>query len=166
MDPVSLQMLIQGGETQTVEFKASPPRLAYLAERLCGLANGLGGFLVIGVADQTWEILGLKQPQEAIDCLLQAAWLCKPLVPFMPPHPRVIEIQARQVVVAYVPPNDGTLYQAGGVCWIRRGTHTVPMDVSEIEQWLYHRGTPAWEIRPVASVRWGRNAHENINCKL
>ncbi len=49
--------------------------------------------------------------------------------------------------------NDGTLYQAGGVCWTRRGTHTVPLEVSEIEAFLYHRGTLAWEAQPVLRAK-------------
>lgn len=149
MNPVALEALLQDGETQLVECKLAVPRLAELSQRLCGFANALGGFLIIGIADQTWEVMGLKRPQEAIDALLQAARLCKPAIQFDPSQPALIEVHGKRLVVAHIPPNSGQLYQAGGVCWARHGTYTVPMDVQEIEAFLYQRGTLVWEIRPV-----------------
>lgn len=149
MDPIALEALLADGETQLVECKLAPPRLAELAQRLCGFANALGGFLIIGVADQTWDIVGVKRPQEGIDALLQAARLCKPPLQFDPPRPEVVTLHSKRLVVAHIPPNSGQLYQAGGICWVRHGTYTVPMDVHEIEAFLYQRGTLAWELRPV-----------------
>jgi len=149
VNAATLEALLAEGETQLVECKVAPPRLAELAQRICGFANALGGFLVIGVKDQTWEIVGVKQAQESVDALLQAARLCKPSVRFDPPHPRLITLHGKHLVVAQIPPNDGQLYQIGGVCWMRRGTFTVPMEVSEIEAFLHQRGSLAWESHPV-----------------
>ncbi len=149
MDRASLKALIQGGETPNVEFKIAPPRPADLAERLCGFANGLGGFLILGVADQTWEIMGVKSPSAAQDTLLQAARLCKPPVKFDAEYPQTIEFDEKYIVIAAIPPNDGTLYQASGVCWIRRGTYTVPLTVAEIEEFLYSHGVMPWETQVV-----------------
>jgi ATP-dependent DNA helicase RecG len=150
LDREALVELIQGGETSSVEFKVAAPRAAELAERICGFANSLGGLLIIGVADRTWRVVGVKSASETIDLVLQAARLCKPTVQFDPQQPQVIELEGKWLVLAHIPPNDGTLYQAGGVCWTRRGTHTVPLDVPEIESFLYQRGTLAWEAQPVA----------------
>src|ERR1051326_1787588 len=149
MDIAEVEDLLQHGETQTVEYKASPPRLAELAVRLCGLANSSGGVIVLGVVDESWEVVGLKRPQEAIDALLQAARLCKPPVPFMPPEPQELVYQGKHLVVAVVPPSDGPVYQAGGAFYMRRGTHTVPLELSELGHLLYQRGLLAWETRPV-----------------
>ncbi len=152
MDTKALEALIQGGESQTVEFKAAPPRYSELAERMCGLANSLGGFIIIGVADQSWEIVGVTRPHEAIDVILYSARMCKPPLRLDPALPQAVVIHDKIVVVAVIPPNDGTLYQAGGVFWIRRGTRTIPLELTEIEQWLYHRGTLAWETRVVQTA--------------
>src|ERR1051326_3024272 len=148
MDIAEVEDLLQHGETQTVEYKASPPRLAELAVRLCGLANSSGGVIVLGVVDESWEVVGLKRPQEAIDALLQAARLCKPPVPFMPPEPQELVYQGKHLVVAAVPPSDGPVYQAGGAFYMRRGTHTVPLELSELAHLLYQRGLLAWETQP------------------
>ena len=150
MDIASLEALIKGGETPTVEFKVAAPRPSDLAERICGFANSLGGFIIIGVADQTWQIVGVKKISETLDAILQAARLCKPAVRFDPSQPEVLELEGQQIVVAHIPPNNGTLYQSGGVCWIRRGTFTVPLLVKEIEEFLYTQGVLAWETQPVA----------------
>jgi ATP-dependent DNA helicase RecG len=149
LDTASLEALIKGGETATTEFKVAPPRPSDLAERICGFANALGGFIIIGVADKTWQVIGVKNVSETIDVILQAARLCKPVVRLDPPQPEAIELEGKQVVITYIPPNNGTLYQTGGVCWIRRGTYTVPMTTTEIQEFLYAKGIMAWEKQPV-----------------
>jgi len=150
MDEAALRRLIAGGETAHVEFKVAPPRVVDLAARLCGLANGEGGHLILGVADTTWNIVGVKDTAAAIDVLLQACRQCKPPVPLNPPRPTAVLLDGKALVIAHIPPNDGTLHQAGGVFSIRRGTHTVPLEADEIERYFHARGTLAWEGRPVA----------------
>jgi len=140
MDMRAIRDVIQTGETPTVEFKIASPRIGELAERICGLANALGGLIIIGVEDQTWEVVGVKNVSKTVDNILKAARLCKPTVRLEPPTPQVVTIDDKQLVMAHIPPNDGTLYQAGGVCWTRRGTHTVSLDVTEIEEFLHSRG--------------------------
>ncbi len=152
MDKEALEKLIQSGETSTIEFKVAAQRAGELAERICGLANSLGGLLIIGVEDKTWRVVGVKSASETIDSLLLAARICKPTVQFDPLQPQGIELDEKQLVLAYIPPNNGTLYQAGGVCWSRRGTHTVPLDVPEIEGFLYNRGTLVWETQSVSNA--------------
>jgi len=90
LDVASLEALIQGGETPTVEFKIAPPRPAELAERFCGFANALGGYIIFGVMDKTWQISGVKNTSDATDIVLQAARLCKPPVRLDPALPQVV----------------------------------------------------------------------------
>lgn len=150
MEAAQVRRLIAQGETARVEFKVAPPRVSDLAARVCGFANGDGGDLILGVADRTWTVIGLTDTAAAADTLLQACRHCRPPVHLDPPQPAVVQLGGKALVVAHVPPNDGTLHQAGGVFYIRRGTHTVPMDASEIEAYFHHRGTLAWEARPVS----------------
>lgn len=149
MEAKALEILIQDGESATVEFKVAVPRYAELADRLCGMANGLGGYLIIGVADKTWDIVGIKNISDTLDTILQASRHCKPALRLDPEQPQLVEVQGKKIMVAHVPPNDGRLYQSGGVFWIRRGTHTVPLESDEIENFFHRRGTLSWEKRPV-----------------
>lgn len=51
LSETALRQLIKGGETTTVELKLASPRPVEMAERLCGMANGQGGILIVGVED-------------------------------------------------------------------------------------------------------------------
>ncbi len=44
-----LRKLIENGETSTIELKVAIPRPGEMAEKLCGLANAQGGFIIIGI---------------------------------------------------------------------------------------------------------------------
>ncbi|MEI7554292.1 ATP-binding protein [Candidatus Chlorohelix sp.] len=162
-----LEALIRNGETSAVEFKIAPPRLSELAERLCGFANSKeGGKLIIGVADETWEIVGVKSVAKSIDNLLQAARLCKPPISLQPIHPEVTQIGGKNLIIATVPPNNGTIYQASGVFWLRRGTQTSPMDAEEISRFLYGQGSLKWELQPVPEANLEDLDKDKINLYL
>ncbi len=137
------------GETSTVELKVASPRPDEMAERLCGLANAQGGFIIVGVADESLEIVGVPDKKIALtkDVILRATrQIIKPVLLLDPPEPEVYVLGGKKLVVATVPSNTGAIYQAGGVCWVRRGTHTVPLSVSEIMGLAYGRGLVSWEI--------------------
>lgn len=51
MTPQELQSLIQQGENTAVEFKAIPVRPETVAREMVAFANGSGGILLLGVAD-------------------------------------------------------------------------------------------------------------------
>ena len=139
-----IEQIIREGEGDLVEFKLAPPRPSELAERLCGFANGTGGMVILGVRDQTWELVGLGNPADTIDILLRAARLCKPVVQFLPALPEVVTLQGKKLVIATIPINNGLLHQAGGAFWIRRGTNTIPLGVEEIQAHLHNSGLLSW----------------------
>ena len=83
------------------------------------------------------------------DVILRAVrQVIKPSLVLDPPEPEVYVIDGKHLVVATVPPNNGPIYQAGGVCWVRRGTHTVPLSVSEMIELANDRGLMRWELQP------------------
>jgi predicted HTH transcriptional regulator len=130
-----LKRLIQGSETTTVEFKVAVPRPVELAERLCGMANAQGGRIIIGVEDTKQNIVGIPDERIAmtIDTILRAARQnIKPVLVLDPAEPEIYVVQGKQLVVATVPASKGPVYQSGGVFWVRRGTHTVPLSMSDL----------------------------------
>ena len=44
-----LRKLIENGETSTIELKVAIPRPGEMAEKLCGLANAQGGFIITDI---------------------------------------------------------------------------------------------------------------------
>lgn len=144
----TLRKLIENGETSAVELKVAVPRPGEMAERLCGLANAQGGFIIIGVEDTALKIVGVQNSRMALtkDVILRAARQIEPVLLLDPPEPEVYVLDGKQVVVAVVPPNRGAVYQAGGVFWVRRGTYTVPLKVSEIMELVHDKGLASWEM--------------------
>lgn len=144
MTEETLRQLIAGGESGTVEFKIKAPRPAELAERMCGMANTRsGGVIIFGVADTGGDVVGLTDPNATLDIALRAARMLKPA---LTPHQTITHrIDGKIVLVVELAPNQGVLYQSSGVCWIRRGSHTVPMSVEEIRLHLNAAGALHWE---------------------
>jgi ATP-dependent DNA helicase RecG len=147
----ALRQMIKGGETSTVELKVAAPRPVDMAERLCGMANAQGGVIIIGVEDAEQKIVGVPDERMAmtLDTILRAARMnMKPVLVLDPAEPEVYVIDGKQVVVAPVPPNRGAVYQSGGVFWVRRGTHTFPLSMTELLELANDRGLQDWELLP------------------
>ena len=155
MDKEELQALIKGGETVTTEFKLNAPWQAEMAQRLCGFANSaLGGILVLGVEDKSWEIKGVRDTAAAIDEIIKGAAFANPPIPLVEGDPQIVELEGKNVIIARVPPNSGILYQSGGVYWIRRGTMTRPMTTEQVAEYLNRQGLISWErqVHPMATL--------------
>lgn len=154
----ALRQLIAGGETDRVELKIGPPRPTELAERICGLVNAQGGYIIMGVQDGTLKLVGVNDTGAAIDTILRATRQLQPAMQLVAVEPQIVTLDGKKIVVASVPPSDGPVYQAGGVFWVRRGTHTIPLTYAEIQTLGHERGALSWELLP------SRNATlENID---
>ncbi len=132
LSEVELKKLIQSGETNTVELKVAAPRAVEMAERLCGMANAQGGVVIIGVKDSLREIVGVSENRigETLDVISRAVrQMIKPELVLDPPEPEIYTISGKKLVVATVTPSHGPVYQAHGIYWVRRGTHTVSLNL-------------------------------------
>src|SRR5712692_7075698 len=147
---VALRRAIADGETSTVELKKAVPRPGELAERMCGMANAQGGLIIIGVEDSSLKIVGVPDARMTLthDMVLRAARQIDPPLLLDPAEPEVYQLDGKKVVVATIPPSRGPLYQASGVCWMRRGTHTIPLSVLEMLELANDRGLQDWELQP------------------
>lgn len=134
-----------------VELKLAAPRPVEMAERLCGMANAQGGVVIIGVKDSNHEIVGVQENRlgETLDVILRAArQIVKPELVLEPPEPEMYTLAGKKLVVATVRPSRGPVYQSGGIFWIRRGTHTIPMNLAETLELANDRGLLDWETLP------------------
>lgn len=155
LSETELKKLIKGGETNTVELKLAAPRATEMAERLCGMANAQGGIIIIGVKDGAREIVGVPNHRigETLDVILRAVrQMIKPELLLEPPEPEIHTLSGKQVVVATVKPSHGPVYQAHGIYWVRRGTHTVSLSLSELLEMANDRGLVNWEHQPVRNA--------------
>ncbi|GAC1633429.1 MAG: helix-turn-helix domain-containing protein [Ktedonobacteraceae bacterium] len=148
LSETELKKLIKGGETNTVEFKIAAPRATEMAERLCGLANAQGGMVIIGVKDALHEIVGVPDHRigETLDVILRAVrQMIKPELVLDPAEPEIYTVAGKKLVIATVKPSDGPVYQAHGIYWVRRGTHTFSLSLSELLEVANDRGLLDWE---------------------
>ncbi len=155
LSEMELKLLIKGGETNTVELKLAAPRAVDLAERLCGMANAKGGFVIIGVEDSTHKVVGVPEERigETMDVILRAArQVIKPELVLDPPEPEVYVLAGKKLLVATILPTDGPVYQAGGIFWIRQGTQTRALSMAELSEMIYDRGLRDWELEPAYSA--------------
>jgi ATP-dependent DNA helicase RecG len=119
-----------------------------MAERLCGMANAQGGLVIIGVKDASHEIVGVPDQRlgETLDVILRAVrHMIKPELVLDPPEPEIYTVSGKKLVVATVKPSHGPVYQVHGVYWVRRGTHTVSLSLSELLEMANDRGLVDWE---------------------
>jgi ATP-dependent DNA helicase RecG len=123
-----------------------------MAERFCGMANAQGGIIIIGVKDASHEVVGVPDSclGETLDVILRAArQMVKPDFLLDPPEPEIYTLSGKNVVVATIKPSSGPVYQAHGIYWVRCGTHTVSLSLSELLEMANDRGFVDWEHQPV-----------------
>src|SRR5713226_8871603 len=155
LSEMELKKVIQGGETNTVELKVAAPRAVEMAERLCGMANAQGGMIILGVKDAKHEIVGIPDHRvgETLDVILRAArQMIKPELVLDPAEPEIYTVSGKKLVVATVKPSHGPVYQAHGIYWVRRGTHTVSLSLSELLEMANDRGLVDWERQPARNT--------------
>ena len=148
LNEMELKTIIQGGETNTVELKVAAPRATEMAERFCGMANAQGGVVIIGVKDSSHEIVGVPDQRigETLDVILRAVrHMIKPELVLDPPEPEIYTVEGKKLVIATVRSSHGSVYQAHGIYWVRRGTHTVSLGLSELLEMANDRGLLDWE---------------------
>lgn len=149
LSEIELMQLIKGGETNTVEFKVAASRANEMAERLCGMANAQGGIVIIGIKDASHEIVGVPDNRisETLDVISRAArQMIKPELVLDPPE--IYVNSGKKLVVVTVKQSYGPVYQAHGIYWVRRGTHTVSLSLSELLEMANDRGLVDWEHQP------------------
>src|SRR5258708_35424546 len=115
------------------------------------MANAQGGMIILGVKDAVHEIVGIPDQRvgETLDVILRAVrQMIKPDLVLDPPEPEIYTIAGKKLVVATVKPSHGPVYQAHGIYWVRRGTHTVSSGLSELLEMANDRGLVDWEHQP------------------
>jgi ATP-dependent DNA helicase RecG len=116
-----------------------------LAATMVGMANTSGGMGVLGVAPRSGQVIGVRNPAEAIDRVFQAALLADP--PLVLPVPQIQPAGQAQVLVTLVPPGLPHVYSLEGRFLGREGTQTNPLPARRLRQLLLERGVIQFESR-------------------
>ena len=133
MNRGTVQNIIKGGESQTVEFKQAASSAKDVAREIVAFANTNGGILILGVADDG-RLLGIedahKTEQILINVLNQS---CQPPVQAMIHQ---ISVSGKPLVVIDVPEGSRKPYKANHITYLRTGSATRPASREE-ERDLY-----------------------------
>ena len=127
MDYADVLRLVEGGESENVEFKASTRQRARGAKALSAMLNGQGGYVLFGVQPDG-KVVG----QEVADKTLRnITSVCQESIyPAYPPsieRVRAPETSHLEVVAVSVPSGNMKPYAYNGDYFVRSGSSTVAM---------------------------------------
>ncbi len=135
---------IEGGERPTLAFFPARFRPQTLAETLAAMANDHGGRILLGVRGQRrGQVEGLSSVEEALARLQEAAHGCTP--PLSLPHPAMISLQGRAVLVVEVPAGLPYVYHYRGLYLRRSAQGNIPLSPPELRSLLLERSEERFE---------------------
>lgn len=159
MNLEELQAIVQHGESDKVEFKKSTGQRTDAAKTVCAMLNGLGGFVIFGVAPDgsiVGQEIGTRTLEDVANCIAQIE------PPAFPDIETITLDTERSVIVLRV--SGGGLFSYEGRPYIRYGptTRVMPREVYErkvIEK--VHR-VQRWENEPATGFTIDDLDHDEI----
>jgi len=146
--------IADSGESAQVEFKRTTGTLSAAAKTVCGMLNGEGGYVLIGVRDDG-AVLG----QEVADrTRREVARELSKIEPQVVIEPEFVPVENDRVVIVLSVPGDREgPYTYDGRPYVRQGPTTQSMDRSTFEQRVIENRDPRrrWEARPASGVDVG-----------
>ena len=158
-----LRTIAAGGESASVEYKTSTAQLPRTGETLCGMLNGSGGMVLVGVRPD-----GSIAGQDVSDATQQEiARVLDRIQPSAPAEFQLVSVSgtSRSVIVFTVPRSaDGIPFTYDGRPYQRIGTTTSRMPRERYEQLLLQRdhARRRWENQVAVGVRLDDLDHEEI----
>ncbi|MBI4447880.1 putative DNA binding domain-containing protein [Candidatus Woesearchaeota archaeon] len=129
--------IIEGGETQEVEFKQSFHSAQEVSRAICALANTLGGILLIGVSDKK-EIAGVQSNTDTLQQQLSAA--NQSVIPTPLISVEVHKVKEKIVLAVIVQKSpDNSYHTFHGAIYVRVGSTTKRIDGQTHLEFLRNR---------------------------
>lgn len=149
MTPQELQTLIQQGENAAVEFKAMPVRTETVAREMVAFANGSGGTLLLGVADDG-SCSGVEDAANTEEWLMNIARTL--VTPAIAVSCEILELENKQVAVVTIPKGKDKPYQTGDKYLIRVGSTNRMATQSELMRLFQMSGVFHYDSIPVSNA--------------
>lgn len=138
-----LWQAIKGGRNARTDWMSESAAIDTLAATMVAMANSQGGAVVLGVVGPTGAVVGVRDPESAVDRVLQAALAIEP--PLIIPMPRVHRLKARSVVVVRVPRGMPHVYSLDGRFLYREGVSNTALKPRDIRRLMMERGETSFE---------------------
>jgi len=151
MNSSFVESLIQGGESDRVEFKTPDAELEHIAAAVCAFLNTAGGTVVVGV-DETGKVVSVADAEmraKAIETFLQRqispSALCSVNTDPMPQG---------SLITIEVPVGRDRPYVCAGSIFVRKGAQSVPADAETIRRLVHEQYVQPtrWERLPASGL--------------
>jgi ATP-dependent DNA helicase RecG len=142
---VGFDTLLTEGMGPNLHWFPEDVSLSSLAATLVGMANTIGGTVLLGITPRSGQIQGLSDPEGAIDRVFQAALLADP--PLVLPLPRIHQQEGDQILSVTVPPGLPHVYSLEGRYLGRSGRQDTPLSAKRLRALLMERGVLQFETR-------------------
>lgn len=139
--------IVEGGESETVEFKKTTGQRRRAAETVCGMLNAQGGFVLFGVTSNG-EVQGQQVSDDTLQDVVRELRKIEPQIVLQPETVPVDD--TRNVIVISVPGDQRDVYTYDGRPYVRQGPTTSQMAQEIYRQRLLAHTTRAerWEAQP------------------
>lgn len=138
-----LEALLREGRSTRLDWVGESAAVDTIAAILAAMANTYGGTLILGISGPTATLIGVRDTDNALDRVLQAALSTDP--PLFIPLPRLVKVGDKSIVVAQVPPGMPHVYAVDGRFLQRSGTDIVPLKPRELRRLIIERGEVSFE---------------------
>jgi ATP-dependent DNA helicase RecG len=145
--------LLSGGLGPSLQWFPEDVPLSSLAATLVGMANSEGGAVILGVSPRAGELVGVSDPEAAIERIFQATITTDPTLVL--PIPRQVTakragmLKPVNLILINVPAGLPHVYSLDGRYFGRDGTQTSPLQARHLYKLLHRRGTVQLESRVI-----------------
>jgi len=134
MEKSRILEIIEGGETQEVEFKQSFHSAQDFSKLMCGFANTSGGMAIVGV-DSKKEIVGIKEDTDILQQKISAA--AQAISPPIVPEIHVKTFDNKKVIYIIVQKAiDNTFHTFNGIVWVKIGSTLKKIEGNQLVDFL------------------------------
>ncbi|MEB4590939.1 RNA-binding domain-containing protein [Candidatus Thiothrix sp. Deng01] len=149
MTPQELQAFIQQGENAAVEFKAMPVRPETVAREMVAFANGSGGMLLLGVADDG-SCSGIEDAASTEEWVMNIARTL--VTPAIAVTCEILELDDKRIGIVTIPKGKDKPYQTGDKYLIRVGSTNRMATQSELMRLFQMSGVFHYDSIPVSNA--------------
>jgi len=161
MTQSDIHNIVEGGESETVEFKKTTGQRRRAAETVCGMLNTQGGFVLFGVTSNA-EVKGQEVSDDTLQDIVRELRKIEPSILLQPKTVPVSD--TRYVIVISVPDDQQNVYTYDGRAYIRHGPTTSQMSQEMYRRRLLARTSRAerWEAQPAHQLSISDLDHAEI----
>lgn len=143
IEPDAIKEMLKEGRNESFDWVAESVEAKKLAGTMCAMANGQGGMILMGVGQKSSDVRGLKDQDEAVGKVLEAALMSSP--PLIIPLPKTVIYDKALLLAITVPKGMPHVYRIEGVHPVRKGAKNDLLRTNSLRKLMLERGQVDFE---------------------